>query len=288
MHATPVIRTAGRFPLHDEHFATTYLSLTHAIHLYDYHGRIRFGENEFDIAPGVVTISPAGGVTSYHVPRKGYHLCIHFHPVKLPGPKVKIPLYLPPGVYSNVLFQRIPHIAHLQQIAAEKSKRSAAAATAACLALQEMLLSLAVAAQPAQTKGPSSLRSTAAVDAVAQWLKAKLAEPLNVPQLAKQAGLSRDYLSKRFHERFGLTIPRYLQQLRMEHARLLLSDTDMPIKLIGARVGYPDPQHFNKRFRELERISPTEYRGSPFAIKGVKTKVTTKDILAAIREVRER
>ncbi|MBN1941886.1 MAG: hypothetical protein JW849_01200 [Phycisphaerae bacterium] len=36
----------------------------------------------------------------------------------------------------------------------------------------------------------------------------------------------------------------------------------MPIKLIGARVGYPDPRHFNKRFRQAEEQNPSEYRSS--------------------------
>lgn len=263
-NARPTLRVAGRYPLHSENFSHTYHGPTHAIHLYDYHGFIRFGpfgKEQFEISPGTVTISPAGGDTSYHVPRKGYHLCIHFYPDKTAGPRIEIPRYLPPGPYSNVLFQRIPHIARLLQMSAEKGRRAATAAAAASTALQEMLLYLAVAIQPAQTQGRPASRSAAAVDAVAQRLKEKLAEPLNVPQLAKQVGLSRDYLSKLFHERFGMTIPRYLQTLRMEHAKQLLTDTDMPVKLIGARVGYPDPQHFNKRFHQSESQSPTEYRG---------------------------
>jgi AraC family transcriptional regulator len=287
MNTWPLIKVAGRYPLHKENFTTTYHGQTHAIHLYDYHGFIRFGKRQFEISPGTVTISPAAGDTSYHVPRRGYHLCVHFHPVRATGPRIKIPLHIPPGPHSNILFQRIPHIARLHQMASEQSRRASSAEAAASAALQELLLYLAVISQP-QPKGRRTLQSSSAVDAAAQILNEKLAEPLSVPQLAKQVGLSRDYLTKLFRERFGMTIPRYLQTLRMEHAKQLLADTDMPIKLIGVRVGYPDPQHFNKRFRQSESQSPTEYRGSPFDVEGVKTKATTRDILSAVKDVRKR
>ncbi|NLW87732.1 MAG: helix-turn-helix transcriptional regulator [Planctomycetes bacterium] len=258
--AAPRVRIAGRFPLNCRDFSHIYRSHTHAIHLYDYHGVIRFADTEFEISPGVVTISPAGGNTSYHVPRRGHHLCVHFFPVSLAGPRVKIPLHLSPGPHSSVLFQRIPHIARLHQIASEHSARAATAGAAASAAMQEMLLYLAVIAQGAHLMRPQPPRSISAVDAVARLLMEEMSEPLDVRRLARRVGLSRDYLTKLFRARFGTTIPGYLQALRMEHAKQLLTDTNMPIKLIGASVGYPDPQHFNKRFRESESQSPSQYR----------------------------
>lgn len=261
IRVSPKIKTAGRFPLHDENFTTSYHARTHAIHLYDYHGQIRFKKRQFELSPGCVTISPAGGKTHYHVPRLGYHLCIHFYPTKSKGTRIELPLHIAPGAYSNVLFERMGHIARLYQIGQENSSRAAIAQTAASTALQELLLYLAVCTQP-QPKSHRELRSAPAVDNTAELLQQKLAEPLSVPQIAKQVGLSRDYLTKLFYKRFGMTIPRYLHALRMEHARQLLRETDLPVKLIGARVGYPDPQHFNKRFRQTEKQSPSEFRSS--------------------------
>jgi prevent-host-death family protein len=43
-----------------------------------------------------------------------------------------------------------------------------------------------------------------------------------------------------------------------------------------------------RRGGEVFRIAPQQRGGSPFDVKGVKTKATTKDILSAIREVRQR
>ncbi|MBN1553526.1 MAG: helix-turn-helix transcriptional regulator [Phycisphaerae bacterium] len=256
----PTIKVAGRFPLHRENFQAVYCAPTHAIHLYDYHGFIRIGEKQFELSPGVVTISPAGGETSYHMPRKGYHLCIHFHPVTATKDQIKIPTHLPPGPHSSLLSQRMCHIARLHQTTALPGRSGVIAKTAASTALQELLLYLAVISQPQPSKSQRTLRSSDAVDQTVRILSESLAEPLSVPQLAKQVGLSRDYLTKLFRQRHGLTIPRYLQTLRMDHAKQLLTETNLSIKQIGARVGYPDPQHFNKRFRQTENQSPSEFR----------------------------
>jgi transcriptional regulator GlxA family with amidase domain len=40
----------------------------------------------------------------------------------------------------------------------------------------------------------------------------------------------------------------------------MLEATDMQIKEIGTAAGFPNPQYFNKRFREITGVSPSEYR----------------------------
>jgi transcriptional regulator GlxA family with amidase domain len=52
----------------------------------------------------------------------------------------------------------------------------------------------------------------------------------------------------------------YVDARRMEQARQLLENSDLPIKAIGATIGYPAPDHFSKRFRQLNGLSPQEFR----------------------------
>ena len=73
-------------------------------------------------------------------------------------------------------------------------------------------------------------------------------------------GLSQNYLARRFKARFGVTLQGYLRNCRMEYAGLLLATTDMPIGQVGACVGLPDPQHFNKQFRAVFGESPSAAR----------------------------
>ena len=47
----------------------------------------------------------------------------------------------------------------------------------------------------------------------------------------------------------------------MQKAKKLLLDSQLSIKEIAARVGYPDPFHFSKSFKNAVGMSPAQYRG---------------------------
>src|SRR5579862_3421617 len=95
--ALPEVLRAGRYPLDDKGFSNFYCSQTHALHVYDYAGVIRFGTREYALHPGDVTLSPALAETRYDLPRPGLHWCIHFHPVEGSGERCVIPLHMPLG-----------------------------------------------------------------------------------------------------------------------------------------------------------------------------------------------
>jgi transcriptional regulator GlxA family with amidase domain len=103
-------------------------------------------------------------------------------------------------------------------------------------------------------------RSRAALDRLVEILDERFHEPLTVPDLAREVGLSRNYLARLFRDRMGLTVQRYIANRRMELARHLLSTSRLSIKEIGAKVGWPDPQHFNKQFHRLAGLSPSAAR----------------------------
>jgi AraC family transcriptional regulator len=124
--------------------------------------------------------------------------------------------------------------------------------------LQDLMLYLAAMHRSAATS--PVLRSDLAVERAAFELDTHFSRPLSVPELADAVGINQNHLARCFRRKMGVTIPRYLLQRRMEHARFLLHSTDMPVRVIARRVGMPDPQHFNKQFRKLCGTSPTAWR----------------------------
>ena len=58
----------------------------------------------------------------------------------------------------------------------------------------------------------------------------------------------------------GTSPSRYLTDLRMQKAKKLLLDSQLSIKEIAARVGYPDPFHFSKSFKNAVGMSPAQFR----------------------------
>ena len=52
----------------------------------------------------------------------------------------------------------------------------------------------------------------------------------------------------------------YANRRRAERAAVLLATTDDPVAAIGAQVGWSDPSHFSRRFRQEFGAGPRDYR----------------------------
>lgn len=91
-------------------------------------------------------------------------------------------------------------------------------------------------------------------------MRAGLAEPFDLQQLAREAGLSVFHFSRVFKQATGMPPSRYFAQLRIDEAKRLLSETDHAIIDIGMALGYRSPSHFSCVFRQLAGVAPSAYR----------------------------
>lgn len=92
------------------------------------------------------------------------------------------------------------------------------------------------------------------------WLVRHLNRRLKVEDMAAYCHLSPSRFAHWFREVQGTAPMRYLEGLRCERARELLSCTGMDIAEIAAAVGYPDPLHFSRVFRLYAGVSPRRFR----------------------------
>jgi two-component system response regulator YesN len=99
------------------------------------------------------------------------------------------------------------------------------------------------------------------VEMVQCYIRENYAHAIDFAALAGQYGFSGSYLTRIFHHGTGVTLQRYLIDYRVLCAKQLLTDTELSIQEIGARVGYPDPFHFSKVFKQNAGVNPTQYRG---------------------------
>ena len=74
--------------------------------------------------------------------------------------------------------------------------------------------------------------------------------PLTIMQLARKVGINDYKLKKGFKYLFGTTIFEYVNNMRMEKARLLLLETDKPIVDIAYLIGFEHESNFNKAFKK--------------------------------------
>ena len=97
---------------------------------------------------------------------------------------------------------------------------------------------------------------------VMAYLRENYSWQIDFGALAESQAVSAPYLSRLFHAYAGVSPSRYLTAYRMEQARKLLRDSNLSVGEIAERVGYPDPFHFSKTFRNTVGVSPSQFRQS--------------------------
>ncbi|SFM54506.1 AraC-type DNA-binding protein [Paenibacillus sp. 1_12] len=78
--------------------------------------------------------------------------------------------------------------------------------------------------------------------------------------MARHFGMALPNLSQFFKDQYGQTLLDYTTNLRMERAKGLLVAQDVPLKVIAEEVGYYNVSSFIRRFKQLEGVTPGEYR----------------------------
>jgi AraC-like DNA-binding protein len=91
---------------------------------------------------------------------------------------------------------------------------------------------------------------------------ARYAEPLDVDDLARAAGLSRAHFSREFRRAFGESPHQYLLTRRLERAAALLRTTDWSVAEICLSVGLRSIGSFTTSFGRIYGASPTAYRAA--------------------------
>jgi len=82
---------------------------------------------------------------------------------------------------------------------------------------------------------------------------------LTLPMLAERAGMSVGHYTVLFKNLTGTTMSLYLRRLRIQKAKQMFQQTQLPAKEIAQRVGFMDYFHFSRTFKQETGLSPTEY-----------------------------
>jgi transcriptional regulator GlxA family with amidase domain len=85
-------------------------------------------------------------------------------------------------------------------------------------------------------------------------------ERISADRLSIEVGLTKDKLQAGMLLKIGLTLHEYILTIRVEKAKLLLIDTNNPVKSIADTTGFNNDSHFCKVFRKFTSVSPVKYR----------------------------
>ncbi|TDD86215.1 helix-turn-helix domain-containing protein [Actinomadura darangshiensis] len=113
---------------------------------------------------------------------------------------------------------------------------------------------LQYATRPSPTWADESLAPTL------DWAASRLGTRLTIARLAERAGLSTRTLARRFNEQLGTSPGQWLLGRRLDEARVLLEQTDLPVESIAARVGLASAVNLRRHFRAHLGTTPGTYR----------------------------
>jgi len=92
------------------------------------------------------------------------------------------------------------------------------------------------------------------------WVAENLDKSIDVEKLAKVAGMSGRHFARLFRQETGNTPARYVEQIRLDHARTLLGEGNGRIHQIALSVGFKNADSFRRAFERRFDVSPTIYR----------------------------
>ncbi len=92
------------------------------------------------------------------------------------------------------------------------------------------------------------------------YLNNHFKENITVDDIAEAVFLNRDYISHIFKKETGYSLMSYVISLRINYAKLLLTDTDKNITDIASECGYTDFNYFSKQFKKVTGLTPSNFR----------------------------
>ncbi len=94
------------------------------------------------------------------------------------------------------------------------------------------------------------------------YIHKNYADDISLRMLSCKFNVNAAYLGQLFKKETGELLSNYLNRIRIEKAKELLSNTSMKANEIAEKVGYVEPNYFYRAFKKITNLSPSEFRKS--------------------------
>jgi AraC-like DNA-binding protein len=98
------------------------------------------------------------------------------------------------------------------------------------------------------------------INAIVDRITADVASPLSAGELAAEMGMSESQFSRFFRRATGNNFTDFVNRIRVNRACQLLMQSDRQVMHICYEVGFQNVANFNRRFRDIKGMTPSEFR----------------------------
>lgn len=102
------------------------------------------------------------------------------------------------------------------------------------------------------------------IEQAIEYIEENLGEPITLSQIAVHVNFSKNYFSMLFKQNVGENLMDYIARARINKAKELLVNSNDKIYEIAESVGFESQHYFNRLFKSLVGVTPTEYRNIKF------------------------
>jgi AraC-like DNA-binding protein len=98
------------------------------------------------------------------------------------------------------------------------------------------------------------------VDKATQYIEKHFNDAIRITDLCKALHISESSAYRLFEKHFGVSFSDHLKQFRVGKACELLANTQAPISLVAERTGFQNLSNFNRQFRAVKQMTPSQFR----------------------------
>ena len=92
------------------------------------------------------------------------------------------------------------------------------------------------------------------------YILENLSKDISVKDVADYVCFSPEYFSKLFKKETGENVKNYILRIKVDAAKDLLRNPNIPVSMVAAELGYSNFSHFTQMFKKHENMTPSEYR----------------------------
>jgi len=97
---------------------------------------------------------------------------------------------------------------------------------------------------------------------ITEYLNEHYNDEISLESITKKFNINRNKLNGIFLNKTSKTCLNYLMDLRIDMAKIILANTELPVSEVAGRVGYSDSNYFTKIFKKMTGSTPSAFRNS--------------------------
>ncbi|WP_019529435.1 GlxA family transcriptional regulator [Dasania marina] len=113
-----------------------------------------------------------------------------------------------------------------------------------------------------EVQGQANTAPPPALQGVIEFMENNIEEPISIPEICGFLDLTQRKLERLFNRYYDCSAVAFYRALRLQHARTLLTQTNMSVLDIGVACGFSSSSYFSKSYTDMFDVRPRDHRTS--------------------------